>query len=854
MKYCLTSVLLLVLLLSGTASAETVTVTTTTELQTALDYAAENPGTTVYLKGPFTYNVDPNQMYVGSYTTVTGDSTAIVKLKEQDYNFPTPSLTRAIFQADSDSTHDITFHGFTIDGNAIHSKLVSGNDHINMIQLLGSSNVTVYDMSFKNGLGDAVKVRDGNDINIYNNNIDKIGHDGIYLMYVFDASVHDNWISCRDDSGIRIVDSDSVKVYKNEITSENHGGAGIEIQKSTDVQMTVEIYENEIYHIRDAGIWLYGYRDSTAATSEIHVHDNTITECGIHRGGGVTIQGINVALENNKITGNHGYDVGIQALDINTYTADSSRDKPKGSGYKITLINNDIGSEVLNELIRTHTISYDSENLVPEKKSTGNIITVPECDGDGDQEQINAALKKAKDGGTVDLGSSTYIIDGPIWMYPGTILKGNGAVVRIDPDSSWWFREGVPVIGCKGTPHDIEISGFTVDGNCGAFSSSWANDGAGKSHNCMKLIILAGSSKDFGENIFIHGMTFINAFSDAVYIRYANNVRCEDNFISNCQHEGIYYSVVTNGIISGNKIAGITSDCARLDNCADCKIYSNVFFSYDGDTNTYKHGENGLQIGDAGVSNGYDGRKANFKTKNIEVYNNIFSDPGLKAIWLHEDVENVYIHDNEFVDADELVTDGIPVDISYENPPTQEQSGEVFGSIFDYMGLTSEYSYVSDTSDNSYYEGKLYTNTNDVDCVFEKHVTMGGNYTLIKIDTTDISSITYTINGSVSKHILKIGVRQGMNVIYSDSSIWEGNAEHDVYGNVFLNNTIDIENVSVQCTTPSGDVGVIRVHTVVNDGGTSINLKLLICILIVLLPALFGIILLRKLIRIIVMY
>lgn len=687
MKYCLTSVLLLVLLLSGTASAETVTVTTPQELQTALDYAAENPGTTIYLSAG-TYNVDHNKMYVPSDTTVTGDSTAIVKLIEHSYTDPTPSVTRAIFQARGESAHDITFHGFTIDGNEVHKKIVShSNDHLNLIQLYGSSDVQVYDMTLKNGLGDGVKIRDGSNAKIHDNTIDRIGHDAIWTTRVTDVEIYNNYICCRVNSGVRIVDGNNIKVYDNEITSKNQGGAGIEIQKAKNTQMNMEVSGNKIYHTRDAGIWAYGYQQATSESSNIVIHDNEITDCGLHRGGGVTIHGMNAVLENNKITENNGYDVRIKYIDINIITADRDIDKPRGDGYKITLKNNDIGSEVLNELSGTHTLVYSTDQTASKQTVDTNIITVGKCDGKHDHEQINDAIKQAESGDTVDLGSRTYIIDGTIWIKPGIALRGDGAVVRIDPDSSRWFREGVPVIGCKGTPHDIELGGFTVDGNCGAFSSSWANDGAGKSHNCMKLIILAGSSGDFGENIYIHDMKFINAFSDAVYVRYANNVRCEDNFISNCQHEGIYYSVVTNGLISKNKIAGITSDCARLDNCQTCLVEYNTFFSYGGDSNgAAKHGENGLQIGDAGSSNGYNAVKTGYQTKDITVRYNTFSDPGLKAIWLHEGTENVYIDDtNKFINADELETDGIPVDISYEHPPTQEQSEEVFDSIFDIL-------------------------------------------------------------------------------------------------------------------------------------------------------------------------
>ena len=37
-------------------------------------------------------------------------------------------------------------------------------------------------------------------------------------------------------------------------------------------------------------------------------------------------------------------------------------------------------------------------------------------------------------------------------------------------------------------------------------------------------------------------------------------------------------------VVYDNKIAGITSDCGRLDNCQKRKIYDNLFVSYDGET------------------------------------------------------------------------------------------------------------------------------------------------------------------------------------------------------------------------------------------------------------------------------
>lgn len=440
-------------------------------------------------------------------------------------------------------------------------------------------------------------------------------------------------------------------------------------------------------------------------------------------------------------------------------------------------------------------------------------VTVSDFDGSSDQEQINEALEYAANtlGTTVDLGSRTYIIDGTIWIYPNTVLKGSGAVIRTDSESSWWFREGVPTVGCKVNPHDIEIYGITFDGNNGAFPSKWANDGAGKAHNCQKIIIFAGSSNNFGKNIFIHDCTFYNSFSDAVYLRYIDSVKCYNNFISNCQHEGIYFSVVTNGLMYGNKIAGITSDCARLDNCANCKVYDNIFFSYGGDTNTYKHGENGLQIGDAGSSKGYSGQKANFKTKNIEVFGNTFADPGLKAIWLHPGTENVWIHDNKFIDADELKTSGIPTDISYDNPPTIEDSEEIFSSIFDIFN--TKFYEIAGNSTAKYSSGETITTPTKATGTITQY--KGQNITLVYVPPDNLTSIHFKQGNRKTVHTLMLGERHGFSTIYSNVSIWSGDIPRQG-DSVQFDGIIDPDDIEVTCYTVKGsfnpDFSVITIE------------------------------------------
>jgi hypothetical protein len=325
--------------------------------------------------------------------------------------------------------------------------------------------------------------------------------------------------------------------------------------------------------------------------------------------------------------------------------------------------------------------------LLPGLVQAQDLILNPS--GSNDQKSISDAIKIVSEsgGGNVYLNGGIYEIANTITMKSNVRLTGDSnAVLRVSASSQWFTGQ----IGVISNPdealHNVEISGFQIDGNIKNLPRSWDST-PGHDRDCEKIILIGGFSSSMGSNISIHDMKIYDSFSDGIYIRFTEGVYLYNNFISDCQHEGFYLACCRGGKIYNNQIAGICSDNGRLDNCQNFLIKDNMFFSYSGDSyGAYEHGENSLQIGNqGGSSHGYTPTAKPFTTENIEVRNNTFISPGLQAFSLSGG-DNVFIHNNIFKDAKELETLGISVgNYSYNNPPSVEQSERVFSSIFDIL-------------------------------------------------------------------------------------------------------------------------------------------------------------------------
>jgi hypothetical protein len=403
-------------------------------------------------------------------------------------------------------------------------------------------------------------------------------------------------------------------------------------------------------------------------------------------------------------------------------------------------------------------------------------LTVSPTGNNSDQTVINQALENVKNagGGTVYLNAGTYMVDNTVVIWSNTVLTGSpDAVILVSPSSSQWFTGSTGIISCQESVKNVEISGFQINGNLGALPASFANT-AGHDKDAERCIILHGNSGDYAENIRISNMKLYDSFSDGMYIYYAKNVKVYNNFISNCQHEGVFWSVVIGGELFNNKVAGITSDCARLDNNIGCRVFDNIFFSYDGTNlnSAYPHGENGLQVGNAGSSHGYDASNKPTVTTNIEIFNNTFANNGLKAILLGSGSDNnVFVHSNKFIGVAELEQLGVSVKgIS----PTVQQSEKVFSNIFDILKMDYNFVYPDLQQDLN----------GNVQVLSYK------NYSLVDVHGEDVAAVKISYDDKQVTH-------------YLEKDIWIGSLQHQG-SRVYLPGSFQKGDLKVTCISNQG--------------------------------------------------
>lgn len=359
------------------------------EIQAAVDFVLENAGfTTIHLKaGVYTVN---DTVYIAG----KADQKIILEGEEGTILLLSPTACWSVHKALIENKTaamildtnlilgNFVIRGFKMDGNgpnvtqalsgtnikAMQYPTNNGGNYYNLIYLQTCKDVEVCNMYLTHNYNDGLQTKSCTNVEFHDNYIDEIGHDGLYAYKCEYVNAYNNTIFIQTNSGLRASSSNHIKFYNNVISAREKGGPGIEIQKENKINnpggysyMTdIEVYNNIIYNIKYAGIWIFSYATAEAyqflpEDTFVNVHHNTIYNCGYYDGandaatnlklkGGIVTDGFNAQIENNVIDGCSG-----AAINIHQWLP--SRGSEPGP-YTLTIKNNIISNTKDNPLLR----------------------------------------------------------------------------------------------------------------------------------------------------------------------------------------------------------------------------------------------------------------------------------------------------------------------------------------------------------------------------------------------------------------------------------------------------------------------------------------------------------------------
>lgn len=228
--------------------------------------------------------------------------------------------------------------------------------------------------------------------------------------------------------------------------------------------------------------------------------------------------------------------------------------------------------------------------------------------GSNDETVINAAIKSADSGDTVQLAPTTFHISSPIIMKSGVNLNGNGigaTVIYCDNPSSNFAAKNI--INCEGIS-DIEISNFLIDGGWGSLSKMHA--AKNKYREYEKGVFLSGCS-----NVVIHDLKMQYSMGDFIFCKKnTSNVQVY-NTMCKPGHDSFDAWSAGNGISIYNNCWGtFINSCIKIHNTKNVQICKNTFYTDTGSGNA------GVEVMGGNVTG-------------LNIGNNIFSTLQLNTIY-----------------------------------------------------------------------------------------------------------------------------------------------------------------------------------------------------------------------------
>jgi polygalacturonase len=247
------------------------------QINQALEYAAEHPGTTVLLKGPFTYDIG-DSLLIGSDTTLKGDSGVTVKLAKglPVWGGRESSITekKAMIMIRGGSASNVAIKDITVDGSQsdYYPSVKLGTSCYNMATITNCNGLTIQNVTFQNGCNDAMLISSSSNVVIDTVTVNKPGHDGVYAYHVNGITVKNcNFIN-RTNSSVRFDSVTDGVMQNNECTTSGGGFAGLELQGNLK---NIEASGNYFHDLDTSAIM----RLNTEETN-VNIHDNRIENCG----------------------------------------------------------------------------------------------------------------------------------------------------------------------------------------------------------------------------------------------------------------------------------------------------------------------------------------------------------------------------------------------------------------------------------------------------------------------------------------------------------------------------------------------------------------------------------------------
>jgi len=205
------------------------------QINQALESAANNPGTTVHLKGPFTYDIG-DTLLIGSKTVLEGESGVTIKLASglPIWGGPGSKIPdeKAMLMIKGNSGTDVTIRNLTVDGSQsdYYPNVKLGAYNYNMATLVGVEGLTIQNTTFQNGCNDAMLISKSSNIMIDSVTVNKCGHDGVYAYNVKDITVKNCKFINRANSSTRFDTVTNGVFENNDCTTSGGGYAGLELE------------------------------------------------------------------------------------------------------------------------------------------------------------------------------------------------------------------------------------------------------------------------------------------------------------------------------------------------------------------------------------------------------------------------------------------------------------------------------------------------------------------------------------------------------------------------------------------------------------------------------------------------